>query len=425
MPGEGRGLSSRQTQDVVRDLEIGQPSNSEKCSETADGVTRESEGGSRLSLLRPVRQDQPRGHSGACLCPVPLQQGRTGRGRPGLCGHRNAWGRAVLWHTASRRRQVGGAGKRGWTGARPISVRRRRIRIVHIARHVGGAPSAAGADSPCRCLMVGAAVSPRDVLIPLYGGSIARVRCGGVPPASHPAKLIPEIAHLLDNGLYGAGSKALGAAALIRSKTQCRHLWQWLTRRRPPGVLWVVNSTEIAGLSPENAASAELGLAIVQLMLVNSSRESRVIATGMLASLKATPASHFDLPVEPVSGIGEKFEAIIGAFRGRNDLPPAPTLFLVPEYLPSGELVTEVYHAKIARLRSELGIAVRPVATLGDAMRAVGAGHPSTTLADRAALAALGVAAASVVLAGAAWWVPATPVDVRFVPVPFPGINQS
>jgi len=26
----------------VRDLEIGQPSNSEKCSETADGVTRES-----------------------------------------------------------------------------------------------------------------------------------------------------------------------------------------------------------------------------------------------------------------------------------------------------------------------------------------------------------------------------------------------
>jgi hypothetical protein len=39
--GEGRGLSSRPTQDVVRDLEIGQPSKPEKCSETADGVTRE------------------------------------------------------------------------------------------------------------------------------------------------------------------------------------------------------------------------------------------------------------------------------------------------------------------------------------------------------------------------------------------------
>src|ERR1700730_12603055 len=51
MPGEEMGLSSRQTQDVVRDREIGQPSNSEKCSETADGVTRESEGAGRLSLL--------------------------------------------------------------------------------------------------------------------------------------------------------------------------------------------------------------------------------------------------------------------------------------------------------------------------------------------------------------------------------------
>src|SRR6266700_1539263 len=78
MPVEGRGLSSRQTQQAVRDREIGQPSNSETCSEAADGVARKSEGRSRLSLLRPVRQDQPRGYSGARLCPVPLQQGRAG-----------------------------------------------------------------------------------------------------------------------------------------------------------------------------------------------------------------------------------------------------------------------------------------------------------------------------------------------------------
>ena len=37
---EGRGLSSKQTQDVVRDLEIGQPINSGKCSDTAEGVAR-------------------------------------------------------------------------------------------------------------------------------------------------------------------------------------------------------------------------------------------------------------------------------------------------------------------------------------------------------------------------------------------------
>src|ERR1700756_314769 len=59
MPGEGRGPSSRQTQQAVRDREIGQPNNSKKCSEAADGVARESEGRSRLSLLCPVRQDQP------------------------------------------------------------------------------------------------------------------------------------------------------------------------------------------------------------------------------------------------------------------------------------------------------------------------------------------------------------------------------
>src|SRR5712664_1599753 len=101
MPVEGRGLSSRQTQQVARDREIGQHNNSETCPEAADGVTRESEGRSRLSLLHPVRQTQSRGHSGACLCPVPLQQGRTGRGRPGLCGHRSVWGRAVAGRTGA------------------------------------------------------------------------------------------------------------------------------------------------------------------------------------------------------------------------------------------------------------------------------------------------------------------------------------
>ena len=39
---EGRDLSSRQTQYVVKDLEIGKPTNSNKCSEAADGVARES-----------------------------------------------------------------------------------------------------------------------------------------------------------------------------------------------------------------------------------------------------------------------------------------------------------------------------------------------------------------------------------------------
>src|ERR1700756_604910 len=89
MPEEGRGLGSRQPQQAARDRGIGQPSNSEKCSETADGVTRESEGRGRLSLLRSVRQDQPRRHSGARLCPVPLEQelaSAEAGGAPGIDG---------------------------------------------------------------------------------------------------------------------------------------------------------------------------------------------------------------------------------------------------------------------------------------------------------------------------------------------------
>src|SRR6202040_1105191 len=51
MPVEGRDLSSRRTQHVVRDLEIGEPINSEECSETAEGVARESEGRSRYRTV--------------------------------------------------------------------------------------------------------------------------------------------------------------------------------------------------------------------------------------------------------------------------------------------------------------------------------------------------------------------------------------
>ena len=52
-------------------------------------VYHESEGGSWLSLLRPVRQDQPRGiFWRACLCQCRSSKGAPERGQPGLCGHR-------------------------------------------------------------------------------------------------------------------------------------------------------------------------------------------------------------------------------------------------------------------------------------------------------------------------------------------------
>jgi len=56
--GGGKDLSSRQTQYVVKDLEIGKPINSNKCSEAADGVARESV------------KSCPRAGCGKSACPV-------------------------------------------------------------------------------------------------------------------------------------------------------------------------------------------------------------------------------------------------------------------------------------------------------------------------------------------------------------------
>ena len=136
-PGEGRGLSSRQTQDAVRDQEIGQPINSGQRSETADGVAHakaKAEPGYRFYAL--YDKDQPRGHSGACLCPVPLQQGRAGRGPSGL--------------PESRR---GVMGSSGWLGELALALRQETYRPDAIRRvfipKANGKLRAAGHLQPC------------------------------------------------------------------------------------------------------------------------------------------------------------------------------------------------------------------------------------------------------------------------------------
>jgi hypothetical protein len=113
--------------------------NSEQRSETAEGVARESEGRTRLPLLRPLRQDQPRGHSGARLCSVPLQQGRAGRGPSGLRGRRGVRGGAMAGRTGACA-QAGDllAAPRF---SEPISSRDSALRSVPRGRHHHAAPT--------------------------------------------------------------------------------------------------------------------------------------------------------------------------------------------------------------------------------------------------------------------------------------------
>ena len=60
--GGGKGPQFRTDARRSEGQEIGQPINSEKRSEAAECVTRESEDRTRLSVLRPVRQDLPGRH---------------------------------------------------------------------------------------------------------------------------------------------------------------------------------------------------------------------------------------------------------------------------------------------------------------------------------------------------------------------------
>src|SRR4051794_6972461 len=73
MPAEGRDLSSRQTQDVARDREIGQPINSEERPEAAEGAWKEFRLGSGIAAVRDDGTDAaPACRFAVCLAVIAL-----------------------------------------------------------------------------------------------------------------------------------------------------------------------------------------------------------------------------------------------------------------------------------------------------------------------------------------------------------------
>ena len=216
----------------------------------------------------------------------------------------------------------------------------------------------------------------REVLIPLVAGpeaqtgALGRVLADADLPPPHPARLDPVISELLEHGLYQAGQQALAGLRRYRQRSR-----GWFRGRS--GALSVANPGDLLGLAPANANSAELGLALALALFRAQARTAVVLATGALDSGESDPR----VPVRPIHHLGAKLAHIERHFRQAGGSAP-PKLCLVPTTDPDGVPVTERHSAAIQAL-AELGIGVRPVATLAEALECIGARDRAPHPAER------------------------------------------
>lgn len=260
--------------------------------------------------------------------------------------------------------------------------------------------------------------SSREVLIPLVGaggkGALCRVAADGRLPPNHPAHLDRSISELLESGLYQAGQQA--RAAIRRLKLG----GGWLDRPAPVA-LSIVNPGDVAGLAPDNSASAEVGLAIAMLMYLAQSSNQTVIATGALDVNSADP----DGPIRPVHHLTAKFDTAERYFL-QSGVPAPPALFFTPELDVDGTPIKEK-HADAIRSLGSVGIEIVPVRSL----RAAGARLRALNLRQRArdlwlqrcaaAAAILAfVVAADLLFSEAKSWLSMRPVAMRFLSVSLP-----
>jgi hypothetical protein len=260
--------------------------------------------------------------------------------------------------------------------------------------------------------------SSRTVIVPLGAASGARgkaayIHAGGAKPANE-ARLIPEIALLNDCKLYPAGTIALSAVRRLDLKPGGFAVTQWFGATSHPAYVSVSNAPEIYGLTPENSASAQLGLALAMLMHQCQSPARIAVATGELAAggldsaLKDLPRD--DVKVKPVGMLPQKFEAIgrlLIDYRGAALSSSLP--FFFPQHTETGEETAVVYAEALTALAAvyqQQGVKLlpKPVATLREAVAELGLERPPSSRLDKA-LAALLIA--TPVLAGlgaAAQW---------------------
>ncbi|MCK1389023.1 hypothetical protein [Bradyrhizobium sp. 21] len=246
----------------------------------------------------------------------------------------------------------------------------------------------------------------REVLIPLVDGrstgAICRVTANGSLPSTHPAHLDRAISELLECGLYQAGQQAQAAVRRIQLPGG------WLNRPAPVA-LSVLNPGDVVGLTPDNSASAELGLALAKLMYVTQSGAERVIATGRLKP----KVDEADALVEPVTHLGAKF-GLVKQYFSQAGAPTPPRLFFAPLTDTDAEPVGVKFASEIDEL-ARMGITVQPIADLRSAASGARASRLAKRSYTRWAEQAIALASLLSICAAAGYWSLSRPIQLEFL----------
>jgi hypothetical protein len=259
--------------------------------------------------------------------------------------------------------------------------------------------------------------SSRTVIIPLGAsgakGRAAYVHAGGARPANE-ARLIPEIALLNDCRLYPAGTIALSAVRRLGLRASSLALSQWLGAQPRPAYVSVSNAPELYGLTPENSASAQLGLALAMLMHQCQCPARVAVATGELAvdglAGALEGARRDDVGVKPVGMLPQKFEAIgrlLVDYRGAALSSSLP--FFFPRRIETGEETAVIYAEALSALtavyqRQGVTLTLHPVSSLREAAAILGVERLPPSRLDRALAGVLFAAPLLAVMAGGGYW---------------------